>query len=56
MSSFSLNFVAEFLLADSNLVGLFFDRVLFFGRPAVAAVGAVGMGLVAVPYALSLRR
>ena len=32
MSSFSPNFVAEFLLADSNLVGLFFDRVLFFGR------------------------
>ena len=30
---FSL-FVAEFLWADSNLVGLFFDRVLFFGRPA----------------------
>ena len=33
VSSFSLNFVAEFLLADSNLVGLFFDRALFFGRP-----------------------
>ena len=29
---------------------------VFFGRPGVAAVGAVGMGLVAVPYALSLRR
>ena len=28
----------------------------FFGRPVVALVGAVGMGLVAVPYALSLRR
>jgi putative membrane protein len=29
---------------------------VFFGRPVVALVGAVGMGLVAVPYALSLRR
>ena len=28
----------------------------FFGRPAVALVGGVGMGLVAVPYAVSLRR
>lgn len=28
----------------------------FFGRPAVALIGGVGMGLVAVPYALSLRR
>lgn len=27
----------------------------FFGRPLVALVGAVGMGAVAVPYALSLR-
>jgi len=27
----------------------------FFGRPLVALVGAVGMGLVAVPYARSLR-
>jgi uncharacterized membrane protein len=29
---------------------------VFFGRPVVALVGGVGMGLVAVPYALSLRR
>ena len=29
---------------------------LFFGRPAVALVGGVVLGLVAVPYALSLRR
>ncbi len=29
---------------------------VFFGRPAVAVVGGVGMGLVAVPYAVSLRR
>jgi uncharacterized membrane protein len=28
---------------------------VFFGRPGVALVGAVGMGLVAVPYALALR-
>ena len=28
----------------------------FFGRPAVALIGGIGMGLVAVPYALSLRR
>jgi len=28
---------------------------VFFGRPGVAVVGAVGMGLVAVPYALALR-
>lgn len=28
----------------------------FFGRPATALVGGVGMGLVAGPYALSLRR
>jgi uncharacterized membrane protein len=29
---------------------------VFFGRPVVALVGGLGMGLVAVPYALSLRR
>lgn len=29
---------------------------VFFGRPAVALLGGLGMGLVAVPYALSLRR
>jgi putative membrane protein len=28
----------------------------FFGRPMTAAVGGVGMGAVALPYALSLRR
>jgi uncharacterized membrane protein len=28
---------------------------VFFGRPGVALVGALGMGLVAVPYARSLR-
>ncbi|MCA1713488.1 MAG: carotenoid biosynthesis protein [Actinobacteria bacterium] len=28
----------------------------FFGRPLTALVGGVGMGLVAVPYALALRR
>lgn len=28
----------------------------FFGRPTTALVGGLGMGLVAVPYALSLRR
>ena len=31
-------------------------NAVFFGRPAVALVGGVGMGLVAVPYALALRR
>ena len=31
-------------------------NAVFFGRPAVALIGGVGMGLVAVPYALSLRR
>jgi uncharacterized membrane protein len=31
-------------------------NAVFFGRPAVALLGGVGMGLVAVPYALSLRR
>ena len=31
-------------------------NAVFFGRPAVALVGGVGMGLVAVPYAVSLRR
>ena len=29
---------------------------VFFGRPAVALVGGVGMGVVAVPYLLALRR
>jgi uncharacterized membrane protein len=29
---------------------------VFFGRPAVALLGGVGMGLVAIPYALSLQR
>jgi putative membrane protein len=29
---------------------------VFFGRPVVALVGGLGMGLVAVPYALHLRR
>jgi hypothetical protein len=29
---------------------------VFFGRPAVALVGGVVMGSVAVPYARSLRR
>jgi carotene biosynthesis associated membrane protein len=28
----------------------------FFGRPMTALVGGVGMGLVAVPYAMALRR
>ena len=31
-------------------------NAVFFDRPAVALIGGVGMGLVAVPYALSLRR
>ena len=31
-------------------------NAVFFGRPLVALVGGLGMGLVAVPYALSLRR
>ncbi len=31
-------------------------NAVFFGRPAVALVGGIGMGVVAVPYALSLRR
>jgi putative membrane protein len=31
-------------------------HAVFFDRPMTALVGAVGMGLVAVPYALSLRR
>jgi uncharacterized membrane protein len=29
---------------------------VFFGRPLVALVGGLGMGLVAIPYARSLRR
>jgi uncharacterized membrane protein len=29
---------------------------VFFGRPAVALVGGIGMGVVAVPFALTLRR
>ena len=29
---------------------------VFFDRPMTALVGGVGMGLVAVPFALSLRR
>ncbi len=29
---------------------------VFFGRPVVALVGGVGMGLIAVPYARALRR
>ena len=29
---------------------------VFFGRPVVALVGGIGMGLVAIPFALSLRR
>lgn len=31
-------------------------HAVFFGRPAVALLGGIGMGVVAVPYALSLRR
>ena len=31
-------------------------NAVFFGRPVTALVGGIGMGLVAVPYALSLRR
>ena len=31
-------------------------NAVFFGRPAVAVVGGIVMGLVAVPYARSLRR
>ena len=31
-------------------------NAVFFGRPGVAVVGGLGMGVVAVPYALSLRR
>ena len=31
-------------------------NAVFFGRPAVALLGGIGMGLVAIPYALSLRR
>jgi uncharacterized membrane protein len=31
-------------------------NAVFFGRPAVALLGGVGMGLVAIPYARSLRR
>lgn len=30
--------------------------VVFFGRPAVALLGGVAMGVVAVPYAVALRR
>ena len=30
-------------------------NAVFFGRPAVALIGGVGMGLVAVPYARALR-
>ena len=31
-------------------------NAVFFARPTTALVGGIGMGLVAVPYALSLRR
>jgi len=31
-------------------------NAVFFDRPGVAVLGGVGMGLVALPYALSLRR
>ena len=31
-------------------------NAVFFDRPVTAVVGGIGMGLVAVPYALSLRR
>ena len=31
-------------------------NAVFFGRPAVALLGGIGMGVVAIPYALSLRR
>ncbi|GAC1440488.1 MAG: carotenoid biosynthesis protein [Mycobacteriales bacterium] len=31
-------------------------NVAFFGRPLTALIGGAGMGLVAIPYALSLRR
>lgn len=31
-------------------------NAVFFGRPLTALVGGVGMGIVALPYALSLRR
>lgn len=31
-------------------------NAVFFGRPAVALLGGLGMGLVVVPYVLSLRR
>ena len=31
-------------------------NLVFFGRPLTAVVGGVGMGLVALPYAMSLRR
>lgn len=31
-------------------------NLAFFGRPAVAVIGGIGMGLVAIPYARSLRR
>jgi uncharacterized membrane protein len=31
-------------------------NAVFFGRPAVALLGGIGMGLVAIPYARSLRR
>jgi uncharacterized membrane protein len=31
-------------------------NAVFFSRPAVALLGGVGMGLVAIPYARSLRR
>jgi putative membrane protein len=31
-------------------------NAVFFDRPLTAVVGGVGMGLVAIPYALSLRR
>ncbi len=33
-----------------------FANLAFFGRPSVALIGGVVMGLVAVPYALALRR
>ena len=31
-------------------------NAVFFGRPPVALIGGIGMGVVAIPYALSLRR
>ena len=52
--------VADDRVPAALFLWTYFSSVLanaaFFGRPAVALVGGIGMGLVALPFARSLRR